>query len=94
MSTTPEVRITQQELKSIYELDRDIAQKKDEVEHLKSNVKALLIEKRPIEPGRFAARLIWKTIFHPAWKQLVIDRLGFQAAEEFRRASPANRFAR
>src|SRR5437660_10283277 len=91
MSTTHGVQITQHELELIYELDRDIAQKQEEVDHLKSNVKDLLMARMPIEPGRFDARLKWRTVFHPAWKQLVIDRLGHQAAEDFRRGSPHNR---
>jgi hypothetical protein len=85
------ITISQQELQEIYELDRDIAQKEERVGHLKSNVKALLMEKIPIEPGRFHPRLAWRTMFHPAWKQLVIDKLGIAVAEAFRRSSPKNR---
>jgi len=91
MSTTHGVQITQHELQTIYELDRDIAHKQEQADHLKSNLKALLMARMPIEPGRFDARLKWRTVFHPAWKQFVIDRLGPQAAEDFRRASPSNR---
>ncbi len=82
-----EVRITQQELKEIFELDRDIAQRQERVDHLKANVKALLVAKMPIEPGRFYARLDYRTVHQPAWKQAVIDNLGADFAEEFRRNS-------
>jgi hypothetical protein len=84
------IQITQRELQEIFELDRDIIQKQERVGHLKSNLRALLFEKMPIEFGRFDAKLLYKTVRHPAWKQLVIDKLGIQVAEAFRRASPSN----
>src|SRR5580700_6296011 len=85
------VRITQQELMEIYELDRDIAHRQERSAHLKSNVEAMLKEKRPIESGRFYARLIWRTFHHTAWKQVVIDQLGVDFAERARKNSPSNK---
>jgi hypothetical protein len=84
------IQITQQELQEIYELDRDIAQKLGRSVQLKSNIKALLFEKIPIELGRFDAHLVFKRVRHPAWKQAVIDNLGYDFAEEFRRSSSAS----
>ena len=86
-----DVQITQQELQEIYELDRDIAQRQERSAHLKSNVEALLMEKRPMEQGRFYARLIWRTFHHPAWKQVVIDHLGPDFAEKVRKEAPSNK---
>ena len=86
-----DVRITQQELQEIYELNRDIAQRQERADHLKSNVEALLMARVPIEQGRFHARLIWKTFHHPAWKQVVIDRLGADFAEQVRKEAPSNK---
>ena len=89
--STHGIRITQQELQEIYELDRDLAQKQERVDQLKSNLKALLFEKMPIEPGRFDARLIFRTVHHPAWKQALIDNLGPEFAESFRKSSSSSR---
>jgi hypothetical protein len=84
------VHITQHELQEVYELDRDIAQRLERSNHLKENLRALLIAKMPTEPGRFHARLVWRTVRHPAWKTAVIEHLGVEFAEEFRKAAPAN----
>jgi hypothetical protein len=85
------IQIRQQELQDIYELDRDIAQKQERVDQLKSNLKALLFEKMPVESGRFDARLIFRTVHHPAWKQAVIENLGPEFAESFRKSSSSSR---
>src|SRR2546425_1914597 len=45
------VKVTQQELKEIIDLERDVAPKVKRIEELKSNVKALLIHKMPVELG-------------------------------------------
>ena len=84
------VRITQQELQEIYELDRDIAQKQERSDHLKEGVRALLLAKQEVELGRYDARLIFRRVHHPAWKQAVIDNLGPDFAEAFRKDSPSN----
>jgi hypothetical protein len=88
--STHGVRITQQELQEIFELDRDITQRQERVNHLIENIKALLFEKMPVEPGRFNARLIFRTVHHPAWKQAVIDNLGTAFAESFRKGSSSS----
>jgi hypothetical protein len=84
------IQITQQELQEIYELDRDLAQKQERSDQLKSNLKALLFEKMPVEPGRFDARLVFRTVHHPAWKQAVVDNLGAEFAEDFRKSSSSS----
>ena len=84
------IQITQQELQEIYELDRDLAQIQERSILLKSTIRALLFEKIPVEPGRFDARLVFKTVHHPAWKQAVIDNLGPEFAEDFRKSSPSS----
>ena len=78
-------------MKRIYELDREIAQKEQEVSHLKDNVKAMLFEHVPMEPGRFDARLVWKMVRKPAWRQFVVDTLKADVAEEIYRNTSANR---
>jgi hypothetical protein len=84
------IQITQQELQEIHELDREIVQKLERSVQLKSNIKAMLFEKIPVELGRFDARLVFKRVRHPAWKQAVIDNLGYDFAEEFRKSSSAS----
>jgi hypothetical protein len=81
------IQITQQELQEIYELDRELAQMEERSILLKSTIKALLFEKMPVEPGRFGARLVFRTVHHPASKQAVVDNLGPEFAEDFRKSS-------
>jgi len=53
----PPVRITQAELAEIAQHEREIDWRSKRAEELKANVKAMLLGKIPIEPGRFDARL-------------------------------------
>ena len=84
------IQVTQDELRELYELERDVAQKQTRIDELKSNVKALLIAKMPVEAGRFDARLIMKRIHHVPWKQVVLDHLDVEFAERFRKSSPSS----
>jgi hypothetical protein len=84
------VQVTQQELREIYELSRDVAQKQTRIDELKSGVKALLAAKMPVEEGRFDARLVFRRVHHVPWKQAVIDKLGLDFAERFRKSSPSS----
>jgi hypothetical protein len=84
------VQVTQAELQEIVDLERDIAPKVKCVEELKEGVKALLIAKRPVEFGRFDVSLVWRYLRHPGWKQIVIDNLGPEFAEECRRRAPGH----
>ena len=85
------VHVTQAELQEIVDLQRDIAPKVKRIEELKEGVKALLIARRPIELGRFDASLVWRFVRHPAWRQIVVDNLGAEFAEECRRKTPGHR---
>jgi hypothetical protein len=84
------VQVTQAELKEIVDLERDIAPKVKRVEELKEGVKALLIAKKPVELGRFDVSLLWRYVRHPAWRQIVVDKLGYEFAEECRRNTPGH----
>jgi len=88
--TTQAIQITQEELREVFELERDIAEKQRRVEDLKTNIKILLIGKTPIEIGRFYARLITMRVSHVPWKQVVVDELGIEFAEAMRRKSSSS----
>jgi nitrogenase subunit NifH len=88
--TTHQIRIMQHELQELYDLQRDVSQKERRIEELKSDIKALLIAKLPIEEGLFYAKLVTKTVHHVAWRQAVVDNLGFEFAESIRKASPTS----
>lgn len=83
------IQVRQEELKEIYELEQEIAQRGKRLEELKSDVTALLAAKMPIEEGRFDARLVFRRFHHVPWKQAVVDNLGVEFAEQFRKASPS-----
>jgi hypothetical protein len=85
------VHISQSDLRELFELDRQVDQELKRLLDLKSYLKALLFAKTPIEEGRFYAHLVFRTIHHPAWKQIVIDELGFDFAESARRKSSTSR---
>jgi hypothetical protein len=85
-----EIQITQAELREIVTLQRDITPKMERLEQLKSNVKAMLISHIPVELGRFDAALVYRYVRHPAWKQIVINELGREFADECFRNSPGN----
>jgi hypothetical protein len=80
--------ITQLELQKINDLKSELSKKEAELEDLISNVKALLFAKAQIESGRFDARLSFKRMHNVAWKEIVIEKLGFEYAEAVRKASP------
>jgi hypothetical protein len=87
--TTHGVQLTQHELQEAFEIQREIAEKQRRLDGLISDIKVLLFAKMPIEEGRFYAKLIFKREHHPAWKQAVIDNLGIDFAERFRKSSPS-----
>jgi len=89
----PPVQITQQELAEIAEHEREIAWRTTRAEELKSNVKAMLIAKIPVEFGRFDARLKTRICRHVPWKELVVERLGPEVANWFRKLYPPRPFA-
>jgi len=78
------VRITQQELREIFDLQREVSEKAKRLEELKSSVKALLLAKMAVEFGRFDAQLLRRIARHVPWKQAVIEGLGVTFADAFR----------
>ena len=88
------VHISQSDLREVFELDRQVDQEIKRLEDLKSYRKTLPFAKTPIEEGRFHAHLVFRTIHHPAWKQIVIDELGPDFAESARRKSSRLAYAR
>ena len=85
-----DIQITQQELREIVNLQRDIAPKQERLEQLKSNVKAMLIGGIPVELGRFDANLVHRYVRNPAWKQAVIDNLGPEFASQYYKNTPGH----
>jgi len=85
-----EVQVTQQELKEICELERDVAPKVRRIEELKQNVKILLINKMPVELGRFDARLLKKMMRNIPWKDAVVQNLGLEWAENYKKKFPVH----
>jgi hypothetical protein len=83
-----DVKVTQRELKEIYDLETDVAPKLRRIEEMKSSVKALLVHKMPIEPGRFTAHLITRMMRNVGWKQCVLDHLGAPFAEAYKKRFP------
>jgi len=55
------------------------------MEELKSNVRVLLLGRAGVEPGRFTAKLEKYPGRHIPWKQCVLENLGIDVAEEFRK---------
>jgi len=84
-----EVQVTQQELQEICELEREIAPKLKRIEELKQSVKILLMNKMPVELGRFDVRLVGKSVRHVPWKDAVVQNLGLDWAENYRKRFPA-----
>ena len=82
------VKVTQQELKEINDLEREVAPKIKRIEELKSNVKALLIHKMPVEFGRFDALLIKRPHRNVPWGRAVIEYLGQKFADEYKKRFP------
>jgi hypothetical protein len=87
-----QVQVTQHELREIFDLERDIAPKQKRVDELKAGVKVLLIHKMPVELGRFDASLITRHVRNPTWKQCVVDNLGVDFAEAYRKRFPLRMF--
>lgn len=81
--------IRQHELQEIHDLQAEIGEKQSRLESMMGNVKALLFAKATIESGRFDARLAFKKMRNPPWKQVVIDQLGADYAEAIRASTPA-----
>lgn len=85
------VQVTQAELRELFDLEHEIALKQARINELREGVKALLIAKRSVELGRFDVKLVWRAFRNPAWRQIVIEKLGYEFAEECRRNTPINR---
>ena len=83
-----QVRITQRELEEIFELERDVAPKLKRIAELKQGVKALLIQRMPVELGRFSPILIKLPGRHIPWRLGFIEYLGDQVANEFKKRFP------
>ena len=81
--------ITQRELQEIHNLQAEIGEKQMRLGTMMENVKALLFAKAAIERGRFDARLAFKKMHNVPWKQVVIEKLGFDYAESVRLSTPA-----
>lgn len=85
-----EIQIKQAELREIVRLEREILPMVERLEELKSNVRVMLIERVPVELGRFDANLVWRYVRHPAWKQIVISELGPEFADKCYRDTPGH----
>jgi len=85
------VQVTQAEIRELFDLEHEVALKQTRIAELRQGIKALLIAKKSVELGRFDVRLIWKIVRNPAWRQIVIDNLGYEFAEECKRKTPINR---
>jgi len=88
MSLKEVVLIRQSELQEIFHLERELSEKHQQLDELKQNVKVLLINKAPIEGGRFTAHLIKIPGRNVPWKQVVVEELGVDFAEDCRRRYP------
>lgn len=78
-----QVMVRQDELREIFTLEREVAPKLERIDELKSNIKALLIHKMPVEMGRFDVKLIKRFNRHVTWHQGFVDRLGLAAAQAY-----------
>jgi hypothetical protein len=81
--------ITQRDLQGAHDLQAEISEKQERLAGIMENLKVLLFAKAPIEPGRFDARLGFKKMHNVPWKQVVIEKLGFDYMESVRRSTPA-----
>ena len=81
--------ITQRDLQDAHDLQAEISEKQERLAGMIENLKALLFVKAPIEPGRFDARLAFKKMHNVPWKQVVIEKLGFDYMESVRRSTAA-----
>jgi len=80
--------ITQRDLQDAHDLQNEIAEKQERLAGMMENIRVLLFAKAPIQPGRFDARLAFKRMHNVPWKQVVIEKLGFEYMESVRRATP------
>lgn len=80
-----DIKITQKELGTMFYLQRNITQMTEQLDHMKSNVKAMLIGRIEVELGRYDASLVYRYMRNPPWKQIVIDNLGPDFAEDIRK---------
>ena len=85
--------VTQKELSEIAEHQQEIAWRSKRLEELNSNVKVLLQGGAIVEPGRFFARLTKRFGRSIPWKKCVIDNLGYEFAEKFKRQYPLHIFS-
>lgn len=81
--------ITQRDLQDAFDLQAEVAEKQERLSGMLENLKMLLFAKAPIESGRFDAKLGFKKMRNPPWKQVVIEKLGFEYMEAVRRSTPA-----
>jgi hypothetical protein len=86
--------VTQSELQQIHELQVELTEKQSQLDSMTNNVKALLFAKASIELGLFDARLSFKRMHTVPWKQVVIDKLGYDYMESVRLATPTVTAAR
>lgn len=83
--------IRQADLQLIHDLQAEISEKQSSLDNAIENVKQLKFAKVPVEHGRFDALLSFKTMHQVPWKQVVIEKLGQDYAEEVRKAAPTVR---
>ena len=86
------VFVRQAELEEIAEHDREIAWRQKRSAELKSTVQVLLRGGAGVEPGRFAARLAKRFARSVPWKQCVLEKLGSEVLEAYRRLFPVRIF--
>jgi hypothetical protein len=80
--------IRQADLEEIHDLQAEIFDKQSKLDGIVERVKQLKFAKAPIELGRFDALLSYRSMHQVPWKQVVIEKLGADYAEEVRKASP------
>ena len=79
--------ITQRDLQGAHDLQFEISEKQERLAAIMENLKTLLFAKAQVEPGRFDARLAFKKMHNVPWKQVVIEKLGFDYMESVRRST-------
>jgi len=84
----PLVRITQQELADISEMEREVAWRTRRLDEMKSSVKEALLLLVPIEPGRFEAKLKTIPFRNVPWKTLVLERIPKPIMDAFKKLYP------
>jgi len=74
----------------MFHLQRNIDYMTEQLDQMKSNVKAMLISGIEVELGPFDANLVYRYMRTPPWKQIVIDNLGADFAEDVRKKTPGH----